>query len=36
MASPSTPASSDSLAWMERLMNAYGSPNLCGSMALCG
>jgi anaerobic selenocysteine-containing dehydrogenase len=34
--SPSTSASDDSMVWIERLMNAYGSPNLCGSMELCG
>jgi anaerobic selenocysteine-containing dehydrogenase len=33
--SPSTSASDDSMVWIERLMNAYGSPNLCGSMELC-
>jgi anaerobic selenocysteine-containing dehydrogenase len=34
--SPSTSASDDSLPWIERLMNAFGSPNTCGSMELCG
>ena len=34
--SPSTSASSDALPWIERLMNAFGSPNVCGSMELCG
>ncbi len=34
--SPSTSASDDSLAWFQRLMNAFGSPNLCVSMELCG
>lgn len=34
--SPSTSASDDSLVWIERLMNAFGSPNLCLSMELCG
>ena len=34
--SPSTSASDDALAWIERLMRAYGSPNLCGAMELCG
>jgi anaerobic selenocysteine-containing dehydrogenase len=34
--SPSTSASDDSLIWIERLMNAFGSPNLCGAMELCG
>ena len=36
VASPSTSASSDSLPWIERLMRAFGSPNKCGSMELCG
>jgi anaerobic selenocysteine-containing dehydrogenase len=36
VASPSTSASDDSTAWISRLMNAYGSPNLCASMELCG
>jgi len=35
-ASPSTSACSDSLIWIERLMRAFGSPNLCGAMELCG
>ena len=30
--SPSTSAISDSVNWVERLMKAFGSPNLCGSM----
>jgi anaerobic selenocysteine-containing dehydrogenase len=34
--SPSTSASDDALVWIERLMNAFGSPNLCGAMELCG
>ena len=34
--SPSTSASDDSVVWIRRLMNAYGSPNLCGAMELCG
>ena len=34
--SPSTSASDDSVVWIQRLMNAYGSPNLCVSMELCG
>ena len=34
--SPSTSALADSLPWMQRLMRAFGSPNLCGSMELCG
>ncbi|MEZ5318392.1 MAG: molybdopterin-dependent oxidoreductase [Vicinamibacterales bacterium] len=36
IASPSTSASDDALAWIVRLMNAYGSPNVCASMELCG
>lgn len=36
VASPSTSASDDSVIWIQRLMNAYGSPNLCASMELCG
>src|SRR5689334_22250265 len=36
MVSPSTSASDDSTAWISRLMNAFGSPNLCVSMELCG
>lgn len=35
VASPSTSASADSLIWIERLMRAFGSPNLCDSMELC-
>jgi anaerobic selenocysteine-containing dehydrogenase len=34
--SPSTSAADDSTVWIQRLMNAYGSPNLCASMELCG
>jgi anaerobic selenocysteine-containing dehydrogenase len=34
--SPSTSASDDSLVWVQRLTNAFGSPNLCVSMELCG
>src|SRR5512139_3646759 len=34
--SPSTSASEDSVVWINRLMNAYGSPNLCAAMELCG
>ncbi|MDQ4076077.1 MAG: molybdopterin-dependent oxidoreductase, partial [Chloroflexota bacterium] len=34
--SPSTSASDDSVVWIQRLMNAFGSPNLCVSMELCG
>jgi anaerobic selenocysteine-containing dehydrogenase len=34
--SPSTSAIADSSVWIQRLMRAFGSPNLCGSMELCG
>lgn len=34
--SPSTSASDDSLVWVQRLTNAFGSPNLCEAMELCG
>ncbi|MGE5141293.1 MAG: molybdopterin-containing oxidoreductase family protein [Rudaea sp.] len=34
--SPSTSASDDSTGWIQRLMNAFGTPNLCNSMELCG
>ncbi len=34
--SPSTSASDDSMFWIQRLMNAFGSPNLCAAMELCG
>jgi anaerobic selenocysteine-containing dehydrogenase len=34
--SPSTSASDDSTVWIQRLMSAFGSPNLCGAMELCG
>lgn len=34
--SPSTSASDDSTVWIQRLMNAFGSPNLCAAMELCG
>lgn len=36
VASPSTSASDDSLFWIQRLTNAFESPNLCVSMELCG
>ncbi|HVP20262.1 MAG TPA: molybdopterin-dependent oxidoreductase [Anaerolineaceae bacterium] len=36
VSSPSTSASDDSTGWISRLMNAFGSPNLCASMELCG
>lgn len=34
-ASPSTSAIADGLTWIERLAQAFGSPNLCGSVELC-
>src|SRR5262245_49315987 len=34
--SPSTSASDDSVPWIQRLMNAFGTPNLCAAMELCG
>ena len=34
--SPSTSALADSYHWVQRLMRAFGSPNLCGSAELCG
>ena len=34
--SPSTSAIADALPWIQRLMHAYGSPNLSNSMELCG
>lgn len=36
LVSPSTSASDDSMAWVERLMRTFGSPNLVGAMELCG
>jgi len=36
VASPSTSAISDSAEWIQRLRRAFGSPNLCASMELCG
>ena len=30
--SPSTSASDDSVVWIQRLMNAFGCPNLCAAM----
>jgi anaerobic selenocysteine-containing dehydrogenase len=35
-ASPSTSAISDAIDWFDRLRRAFGSPNLCVSMELCG
>jgi anaerobic selenocysteine-containing dehydrogenase len=34
--SGSTSAIADSIHWIQRLMRAFGSPNFCGSMELCG
>src|SRR5262245_15966895 len=34
--SASTSAIADASPWIQRLMRAFGSPNLCGSMELCG
>src|SRR5512147_2422763 len=34
--SPSTSASDDSVVWITRLMNAFGTPNLVAAMELCG
>jgi anaerobic selenocysteine-containing dehydrogenase len=34
--SPSTSAIADSVHWVQRLMRAFGSPNFCSSMELCG
>ncbi len=34
--SPSTSAISDAVDWVQRLIRAYGSPNYCGYMELCG
>lgn len=36
LVSASTSASADFNSWAERLRQAFGSPNLCGSMELCG
>jgi anaerobic selenocysteine-containing dehydrogenase len=36
MASPSTSASEDADVWIERLLRAFGTPNFCASMELCG
>src|SRR6478752_2898213 len=35
LASPSTSASDDSMVWVERLMRAFGSPNLCLAVEQC-
>lgn len=34
--SPSTSASDDWIVWLQRLVNAFASPNVCVSMELCG
>ena len=34
--SPSTSAIVDSVHWIQRLMRAFGTPNLCAAMELCG
>ena len=34
--SPSTAAIADSVHWIQRLMRAFGTPNLCAAMELCG
>src|SRR4029453_6156287 len=34
--SPSTSAIADAQPWISRLMRAFGTPNLCGSMGLVG
>ena len=34
--SPSTSAMSDAIDWVQRLQRAFGSPNLCDYMELCG
>ncbi len=36
VASPSTSATDDTTTWISRFMNAFGTPNLLGSMELCG
>jgi anaerobic selenocysteine-containing dehydrogenase len=36
MVSASTSAIVDSAVWIQRLMRAFGSPNFCGSLELCG
>lgn len=36
LVSPSTSAADDSIMWIQRLIDAFGSPNLCSSMELCG
>ena len=34
--SPSTSAISDAVDWVQRLIRAFGSPNYCNYMELCG
>ncbi|MGN6362002.1 MAG: molybdopterin-dependent oxidoreductase, partial [Thermomicrobiales bacterium] len=34
--SPSSSALADAIPWLQRLMHAFGTPNLCVSMELCG
>ena len=34
--SPSTTATDDAMFYIQRLMNAFGTPNICVSMELCG
>jgi anaerobic selenocysteine-containing dehydrogenase len=36
MASPSTAAIADSIGWIRRLMNAFGTPNASTNVELCG
>ena len=36
MASPSTTALADSVGWIRRLMRAFGTPNACANLELCG
>src|SRR5690606_31801527 len=35
-ASPSTSAAEDAVDWIQRLSRAFGSPNFCVSVELCG
>jgi anaerobic selenocysteine-containing dehydrogenase len=35
-ASPSTTGIGDAGGWIRRLMNAFGTPNICSSLELCG
>jgi anaerobic selenocysteine-containing dehydrogenase len=36
VSSPSTSGSDDAMMWIQLLMNAFGSPNMCVAMELCG